>query len=140
MDERIQTLLDESSKMTKEELIRQLHEIFGAKTSEIDKWYAIGNDFWLRRTTVNNYLCVQVFPVMEDSFLCYLQILDIGAYDRRSAERYKANVTEIPVHLPSDIRYLYPVAFSLDTDSANEMFLASTSDDKNAWLNKMGIK
>ena len=140
MDERIQTLLEESSKMTKEELIRQLHEIFGAKTSEIDKWYAIGNDFWLRRTTVDNYLCVQVFPVMEDSFLCYLHILDISAYDRKSAERYKVNVTEIPEHLPSDIRYLYPVAFSLDTDSANEMFLASSSDDKNAWLNKMGIK
>lgn len=45
MDERIKTLLDESSDMTKEELVLRLHEIFGDKTSKIDKWYAVGQDF-----------------------------------------------------------------------------------------------
>ena len=32
--------------------------------SMIDKWYPIGENFWLRRTTDRNYLCVQIFPLM----------------------------------------------------------------------------
>lgn len=92
MDEQIKTLLDESTDMTKEELIQKLNDIFGDRTSEIDKWYGIGQDFWLRRTTVNDYLCVQVFPIMSDSYLCYLHVLDITAFDKKSAEGYKANV------------------------------------------------
>ena len=139
MDERIKTLLDESSDMTKEELVR-LHEIFGDKTSEIDKWYAVGQDFWLRRTTVNTYLCVQVFPIMSTSYLCYLHVLDIGAFDKLSVDRYKKNVKDIPESLPADMQYMYPVAISQDTDSAAEMFLASTVEVKSEWLNKMGIK
>lgn len=140
MDERIKTLLEESSDMTKEELIQSLHEIFGDKTSEIDKWYAVGQDFWLRRTTVNTYLCVQVFPIMSTSYLCYLHVLDIGAFDKLSVDRYKKNVKDIPESLPADIQYMYPVAISQDTDSAAEMFLASTVEVKSEWLNKMGIK
>lgn len=140
MDERIKTLLDESSDMTKEELVLRLHEIFGDKTSEIDKWYAVGQDFWLRRTTVNTYLCVQVFPIMSTSYLCYLHVLDIGAFDKLSVDRYKKNVKDIPESLPADIQYMYPVAISQDTDSAAEMFLASTVEVKSEWLNKMGIK
>lgn len=140
MDERIKTLLDESSDMTKEELVLRLHEIFGDKTSKIDKWYAAGQDFWLRRTTVNTYLCVQVFPIMSTSYLCYLHVLDIGAFDKLSVDRYKKNVKDIPESLPADIQYMYPVAISQDTDSAAEMFLASTVEVKSEWLNKMGIK
>ena len=140
MDERIKTLLDESSDMTKEELVLRLHEIFGDKTSKIDKWYAVGQDFWLRRTTVNTYLCVQVFPIMSTSYLCYLHVLDIGAYDKLSVDRYKKNVKDIPESLPADIQYMYPVAISQDTDSAAEMFLASTVEVKSEWLNKMGLK
>lgn len=140
MDERIKTLLDESSDMTKEELVLRLHEIFGDKTSKIDKWYAVGQDFWLRRTTVNTYLCVQVFPIMSTSSLCYLHVLDIGAFDKLSVDRYKKNVKDIPESLPADIQYMYPVAISQDTDSAAEMFLASTVEVKSEWLNKMGIK
>lgn len=140
MDERIKTLLEESSDMTKEELVLRLHEIFGDKTSEIDKWYAVGQDFWLRRTTVNTYLCVQVFPIMSTSYLCYLHVLDIGAFDKLSVDRYKKNVKDIPESLPADIQYMYPVAISQDTDNAAEMFLASTVEVKSEWLNKMGIK
>ena len=140
MAERIKTLLDESSDMTKEELVLRLHEIFGDKTSKIDKWYAVGQDFWLRRTTVNTYLCVQVFPIMSTSYLCYLHVLDIGAFDKLSVDRYKKNVKDIPESLPADIQYMYPVAISQDTDSAAEMFLASTVEVKSEWLNKMGIK
>ena len=140
MDERIKTLLDESSDMTKEELVQRLHEIFGDKTSKIDKWYAVGQDFWLRRTTVNTYLCVQVFPIMSTAYLCYLHVLDIGAFDKLSVDRYKKNVKDIPESLPADIQYMYPVAISQDTDSAAEMFLASTVEVKSEWLNKMGIK
>lgn len=140
MDERIKTLLEKSSDMTKEELVLRLHEIFGDKTSEIDKWYAVGQDFWLRRTTVNTYLCVQVFPIMSTSYLCYLHVLDIGAFDKLSVDRYKKNVKDIPESLPADIQYMYPVAISQDTDSAAEMFLASTVEVKSEWLNKMGIK
>lgn len=140
MDERIKTLLDESSDMTKEELVLRLHEIFGDKTSKIDKWYAVGQDFWLRRTTVNTYLCVQVFPIMSTSYLCYLHVLDIGAFDKLSVDRYKKNVKDIPESLPADIQYMYPVAISQDTDSAAEMFLASNVEVKSEWLNKMGIK
>lgn len=140
MDERIKTLLDESSDMTKEELVLRLHEIFGDKTSKIDKWYAVGQDFWLRRTTVNTYLCVQVFPIMSTSYLCYLHVLDIGAFDKLSVDHYKKNVKDIPESLPADIQYMYPVAISQDTDSAAEMFLASTVEVKSEWLNKMGIK
>lgn len=140
MDERIKALLDESSDMTKEELVQKLNDIFGDRTSEIDKWYAIGHDFWLRRTTVNSYLCVQVFPIMSESYLCYLHVLDITAYDKQSADRYKNNVGTIPEILPADIQYMYPVAISQDTDNAAEMFLASTANDKNEWLYKMGIK
>ena len=140
MDERIKTLLEKSSDMTKEELVLRLYEIFGDKTSEIDKWYAVGQDFWLRRTTVNTYLCVQVFPIMSTSYLCYLHVLDIGAFDKLSVDRYKKNVKYIPESLPADIQYMYPVAISQDTDSAAEMFLASTVEVKSEWLNKMGIK
>lgn len=140
MDERIKTLLEKSSDMTKEELVLRLHEIFGDKTSEIDKWYAVGQDFWLRRTTVNTYLCVQVFPIMSTSYLCYLHVLDIGAFDKLSVDRYKKNVKNIPESLPADIQYMYPVAISQDTDNAAEMFLASTVEVKSEWLNKMGIK
>lgn len=140
MDERIQTLLEESSNMTKEELVQKLHNIFGSRTSEIDKWYVIGENFWLRRIRGDSYYCVQVFPIMEDSFLCYLHTLDISAYDGKSVERYKDNVLEIPENLPSDIRYIYPVAISQDTENATEMFLALTSDEKQQWLNKMGIR
>ena len=140
MAERIKTLLDESSDMTKEELVLRLHEIFGDKTSKIDKWYAVGQDFWLRRTTVNTYLCVQVFPIVSTSYLCYLHVLDIGAFDKLSVDRYKKNVKDIPESLPADIQYMYPVAISQDTDSAAEMFLASTVEVKSEWLNKMGIK
>lgn len=140
MDERIKTLLEESSDMTKEELVQRLHEIFGDKTSEIDRWYSVGQDFWLRRTTVNTYLCVQVFPIMSTSYLCYLHVLDIGAFDKLSVDRYKKNVKDIPESLPADIQYMYPVAISQDTDNAAEMFLASTVEVKSEWLNKMGIK
>ena len=140
MDERIKGLLEQSSDMTKEELVQKLYDIFGDQTSEIDKWYSIGKDFWLRRTTNSEYLCVQVFPIMEVSYLCYLHVLDIGAYNKKSVERYRNNVEDIPDDLPADIQYMYPVAISQDTESAAEMFLASSSDDKNEWLHKMGIK
>lgn len=140
MDERIKMLLEESSDMTKEELVQKLHDIYGDKTSEIDKWYAIGKNFWLRRTTASNYFCVQVFPIMVDSYLCYLHVLDIGAFEKRSVERYRNNVKEVPDVLPADIQYVYPVAMSQDTETAAEMFLASTAEDKNGWLHKMGIQ
>lgn len=140
MDERIKMLLEESSDMSKEELVQKLHDIFGDKTSEIDKWYAIGKNFWLRRTTASNYFCVQVFPIMVDSYLCYLHVLDIGAFEKRSVERYRNNVKEVPDVLPADIQYVYPVAMSQDTENAAEMFLASTTEDKNGWLHKMGIQ
>ncbi|MBQ8523097.1 MAG: hypothetical protein IJ457_00570 [Clostridia bacterium] len=140
MDERIKMLLEESSDMTKEELVQKLHDIFGDKTSEIDKWYAIGKNFWLRRTTASNYFCVQVLPIMVDSYLCYLHVLDIGAFEKRSVERYRNNVNEVPEVLPADIQYVYPVAISQDTDNAAEMFLAPTAEDKNGWLHKMGIQ
>lgn len=38
MDERIKGLLEQSSDMTKEELVQRLYDIFGDQTSEIDKW------------------------------------------------------------------------------------------------------
>ena len=57
--------------------------------SEIDKWYPIGENFWLRRTTDHNYLCVQVFPFMEHSFLCYLHVLDITEFEKELAETPK---------------------------------------------------
>ena len=79
--------------------------------SVIDKWYTIGESFWLRRTTDRNYLCVQIFPLMEHSFLCYLHALDI-----------------------------YPIAFTQDTEKAREMFAAPTVEEKNEWLHKMGIE
>ncbi len=140
MDERIKEILDESSGLSKEELVQKLQDIFGDRTSEIDRWYGIGEGFWLRRTTANSYLCVQVFPIMENSFLCYLHVLDINAYDKKSVERYKVNIVHIPRTLPADIQYMYPVAISQDTDNAAEMFLAPTVEEKNEWLNKMGIK
>ena len=140
MDERIKELLDASFAMSKEELVQKLHDIFGDRTSEIDRWYGIGEGFWLRRKTANSYLCVQVFPIMENSFLCYLHELDISAYGKKAVDRYKGNVEFIPETLPADIQYMYPVAISQDTDNAVEMFLASTVEDKNEWLNKMGIK
>lgn len=108
--------------------------------SEIDKWYPIGENFWLRRTTDHNYLCVQVFPFMEHSFLCYLHVLDIMEFEKELAERYQLNVEYIPEELPEDIRYMYPIAFSQDTEKAREMFAAPTADQKNEWLYKMGIE
>lgn len=140
MEERIKKLLDESSGMSKEELVQKLYDIFGDRTSEIDRWYAIGEGFWLRRTTASSYLCVQVFPIMDCSYLCYLHVLDISVYGKKSVDRYKSNVEHIPDTIPADIQYIYPVAISQDTDNAAEMFLASTVEDKNEWLNKMGIK
>lgn len=77
---------------------------------------------------------------MSTSYLCYLHVLDIGAFDKLSVDRYKKNVKDIPESLPADIQYMYPVAISQDTDSAAEMFLASTVEVKSEWLNKMGIK
>lgn len=140
MDERIKEILDDSSGLSKEELVQKLQDIFGDRTSEIDRWYGIGEGLWLRRTTANSYLCVQVFPIMENSFLCYLHVLDINAYGKKSVERYKVNVEHIPETLPADIQYMYPVAISQDTDNAAEMFLSPTEEEKNEWLNKMGIK
>ncbi len=140
MDERIKELLDQSSDLSKKEQVQRLHDIFGDQTSEIDKWYSIGKDFWLRRTTVSEYLCAQVFPIMKASYLCYLHVLDIGTYSRKSVERYRYNVKDIPDCLPADIQYMYPVAISQDTDNAAEMFLARTADEKDEWLYKIGIK
>lgn len=117
----------------------RMKELFGERVSEIDKWYEIGRAFWLRRTVDGNYLCVQIFPVMDDSYLCYRHDIDIARYEKKSVERFKKNVDEISEDFPADIRYVYPIAFSLDTDKASEMFLASTTDDKDEWLSKMGI-
>lgn len=140
MDKRIKELLEQKSNMTQEEFVRKLADAFGEDYSEIDKWYAIGDNLWLRRKTTSQYLCVQVFPIMECSFLCYLHELDIGAYNLKSVERYHVNAQNIPDSLPADIRYMYPIALSQDTDVAAEIYLASTADDKDEWLYKMGIK
>ena len=108
--------------------------------SEIDKWYPIGENFWLRRTTDHNYLCVQVFPFMEHSFLCYLHVLDITEFEKKSAERYRLNVEYIPEELPDDIRYMYPIAFSQDTEKAREMFAAPTANEKMNGFTKWGLR
>ena len=108
--------------------------------SVIDKWYTIGESFWLRRTTDRNYLCVQIFPLMEHSFLCYLHALDITEFGKESAERYRLNVESIPEELPKDIWHMYPIAFTQDTEKAREVFAAPTVEEKNEWLHKMGIE
>ena len=121
-------------------LNQQGKDSFGDGFSEIDKWYAIGDNFWLRRTTPTTYLCVQVYPIMEMSHLCYLHVLNIEEYENKTIEQYKVNVPTIPELLPTDIQHIYPVAFSLDVDKAAEMFLAANDSEKTEWLNKMGIK
>lgn len=140
MDERIKACLEASADVSKEELVRRLQDIFSDSYSEIDRWYPIGKDFWLRRKTANEYLCVQVFPIMDASYLCYLHGLDICTYKAKTVEHYRNNVQDIPDDLPEDIKHMYPIAISQDTDNAVEMFLASTADDKDEWLYKMGIK
>jgi len=140
MEKKIKELLIRSSELSKEELVQSLNDIFGNQLSEIDRWYSIGTDFWLRRTTPTSYLCVQVYPIMDASYLCYLHVLDIEAYENKAVERYKKNVSAMPSTLPSDIQYMYPVAFSQDVDTAAEMFLAANEEEKTEWLNKMGIK
>lgn len=140
MEKRIKELLMHSSDMTKEEFVQKLNDVFDNQVSEIDKWYAIGREFWLRRTTATNYFCVQIFPIMESSFLCYLHVLDIEKYDHKAIEQYKKNAADVSNSLPTDIRYIYPIAISQDVDNASEMFLASNETEKNEWINKMGIR
>ena len=140
MEKKLKELLIHSSELSKEELVQGLNDIFGSHMSEIDRWYAIGADFWLRRTTPTDYLCVQTYPIMDVSYLCYLHVLDIEKYESKVAEQYRQNVSAIPNTLPSDIQYMYPVAFSQDVDNAAETFLAANEEEKTEWLNKMGIK
>lgn len=142
MDELMKLVMEKEglNSLSIDEIAKQLYQMYSECDSEIDKWYKTGEDFWLKRTTASNYLSVQVFPLLEDSYLCYLHALNIGNYDKKSIEEYKRNVELIPADLPIDIRYIYPIAISQDTEKANEMFLASSLELKNEWLNKLGIR
>jgi len=55
MDERIKELLDASFGMSREELVQKLHDIFGDRTSEIDRWYGIGEE--RQRTVICVFKC-----------------------------------------------------------------------------------
>lgn len=142
MDNLIKLVMEqqENGNITKEQLTKQLIEIFGEGISEIDRWYKVGDGFWIRRTTVSEYLSAQVFHVVDNSFLCYLHVLSIDEYSKKTVDNYNKNVTIFPDGIPSDIRYIYPIAISQDTEKAQEMFLASSLERKNEWLAKMGIK
>lgn len=142
MEELMKLMMDRKGKnpLSIEEIAKELYKIYSEALSVVDKWYVAGDEFWLRRTTASDYLSVQVFPLLDKSFLCYLHSLHIDDYDKKSVERYSCNVKEIPDGLPDDMKYIYPIAISQDIDKASEMFLASSIELKNEWLNKFGIR
>ena len=142
MEELIKYVMDlrGNESMTIEEITKEVYEIYHKDESEIDRWYKAGNDFWMRRTSPAGYMSVQVFPVTQGSYLCYLHLLCIGDYTNKQVKRYIENAPEVPKELPRDIKYMYPIAISQDTECAAEMFLATYETQKKEWLNKMGIR
>jgi len=121
-------------------LIEHIRVEYGGEYSQIDKWYKMEGDMWIRRISDRMYYITQVFPLLEESFLCYLHVLDISAFDERRAKEYRVNALPASNALPYDIRYMYPIGISQDIEKAVESFIAPNAETKNEWLNKMGIK
>lgn len=123
-----------------EDIAKEIYDIIHENDSEMDKWYKVGDAFWLRRTTATDYMSAQVYPLVDEAFLCYLHILRISDYDKKQVEGYNQNATPLSENIPYDIRYIYPIAVSQDIESAKEKFIASNAALKNDWLNKLGIR
>ncbi len=123
-----------------EDIPKEVYAILKENDSEMDKWYKVGDSFWLRRTTDTDYMSVQVFPLVDDSYLCYLHIISVADYEKQRVERYNKNADTLPEDVPYDIKYIYPIALSQDIESAKEKFLAGNGTMKNDWLKKMGIR
>ena len=142
MDELINMILKRRGQenLDVEQIAKEIYDIINENDSEVDKWYKIEEAFWIRRTTNTNYMSAQVFPVAEGAFLCYLYIIDIQDYDKKRMLAFKENARSISDEIPIDIRYIYPIALSLDIEKATEKFLACNEMQKNEWLKKMGIR
>lgn len=123
-----------------EDIAKEIYDIIHENDSEIDKWYKVGDAFWIRRTTAMDYMSAQVYPLVDDAFLCYLHILCIGDYEKKQVDGYNQNVKPLSENIPYDIRYIYPIAVSQDIESAKEKFIASNAALKNDWLSKLGIR
>ncbi len=123
-----------------EDIAKEIYDIIHENDSEIDKWYKVGDAFWIRRTTAMDYMSAQVYPLVDDAFLCYLHILCIGDYEKKQVDGYNQNVKPLSKNIPYDIRYIYPIAVSQDIESAKEKFIASNAALKNDWLSKLGIR
>ena len=120
-----------------EDIAKEIYDIIHENDSEIDKWYKVGDAFWIRRTTAMDYMSAQVYPLVDDAFLCYLHILCIGDYEKKQVDGYNQNVKPLSKNIPYDIRYIYPIAVSQDIESAKEKFIASNAALKNDWLSKL---
>ena len=123
-----------------EDIAKEIYDIIHENDSEIDKWYKVGDAFWIRRTNATDYMCAQVYPLVENAFLCYLHVLCIADYEKKQVEGYNQNAESLSENIPYDIRYIYPIALSQDIESAKEKFIASNATLKNDWLNKLGIR
>lgn len=123
-----------------EDIAKEIYDIIHENDSEMDKWYKVGDAFWLRRTTATDYMSAQVYPLVDDAFLCYLHIFHTGDYGKKQVEGYNQNAAPLSENIPYDIRYIYPIAISQDIESAKEKFIASNAALKNDWLNKLGIR
>ena len=89
-----------------EDIAKEIYDIIHENDSEMDKWYKVGDAFWLRRTTATDYMSAQVYPLVDEAFLCYLHILRISDYDKKQVEGYNQNATPLSENIPYDIRYI----------------------------------
>lgn len=142
MDNLVRMLMEEQKKSgaAADNIAVRLREICGSGFSALDEWYKAGEDVWMRRTTDTDYLIAQVFPIAGDAHLCYLHMLSISDYSNKQAHNYAISIGNLPDALPADIQYMYVIGISQDIDSAYEKVIVSNSDEKNAWLGKMGIR
>ena len=48
-----------------EDIAKEIYDIIHENDSEIDKWYKVGDAFWIRRTTAMDYMSAQVYPLVS---------------------------------------------------------------------------
>ena len=132
--------LEKSRDSCASDLIDIVIEQFGSNSrSELDKWYTIEENCWIKRIDISIYLCVQTIPLLNDTSICYLYRIDLSEVTTEYILNCCQNlVYSVNMEKP-DLGFVYPIAISLGIEKTMEKYIALNEEYKYQWLSKVGI-
>lgn len=104
-----------------------------------DIWFQVDEGMWISREKSGRYASLQTYPLLDGHWLCYWFHADIEELSSIQIARYIENVPEAENISNMKVRNAYAVFKTMDTEKADERYIAHTDEQKIDWLKKFGV-